>query len=83
MGMSKRFQIPVTPESQRSYQQAAKKKGISAAEWARRILDREAKKATTETLGDVLDELHALYGPAEDLEAPERDLPREIEDWTK
>ena len=85
MSMSKRFQIPITSEVQKLYQSAARKRGLSAAEWARRILEREARKeiSTGETLGDVLQSLNREFGEFPDLDLPEREPPREIEDWTK
>ena len=43
MSMTKRIQIPITESEARSFQVAAKKAGLSLAEWARRLMKAKAK----------------------------------------
>lgn len=79
MSMSKRFQIPSDDQDQRLYREAAKKQGVPAAEWARRILREQARKELSETtFGDLMKHLES-FGEFPDLELPKREPPRKLE----
>jgi hypothetical protein len=79
MSMSKRFQVPVDSKRDRLYHAAAKKEGLSAAEWARRHLDQKAKEILEGK--DWANFFTAMdsFGPL-DMEAPED---RSLEDLSK
>ena len=72
MSMSKRFQIPASPQDQRLFKSAARRSGLSAAEWARRLLRREAENQLREKSWDHLFELLHQEGDLSDWEIPER-----------
>lgn len=78
MSMSKRFQIPTTAEEQNLYKKAAKKQGISAAEWARRLLREEARQILEEKSWEQFFKKLGQVDPSGDLEAPERFKARPI-----
>ncbi|MEO7162842.1 MAG: hypothetical protein ABI041_07980 [Bdellovibrionia bacterium] len=85
MSMSKRFQIPASSKDIRLIQTAARRAGLSAAEWARRLLRREAESQLKAKSWDRLfSELRSLPDPGE-WEPPKRDIPRKIatkkDDW--
>jgi len=78
MSMSKKFQIPTTPNDQRLFHTAARRAGLSAAEWARRLLRREAERAIQGKSWDRLfSELKELPDGGE-WEAPQRTPARAI-----
>ncbi len=83
--MSKRFQIPASPRDHRLFQTAARRAGLSAAEWARRLLRREAEREIQGKSWDRLfSELHSIPDPGS-WEAPERKPARPVksaDDWT-
>lgn len=87
MSMSKRLQIPASPKDIRLIQTAARRAGLSAAEWARRLLRRAAESQLEEKSWDRLfSNLHALPDVA-DWELPERGPAREVgakeDEWEK
>ena len=83
--MSKRLQIPASPKDHRLFQSAARRAGLSAAEWARRLLRREAEREIQGKSWDQLfSELHAIPDPG-NWETPEREPARSVkkaDDWT-
>jgi hypothetical protein len=85
MSMSKRFQIPASPKDRILFQSAARRAGLSAAEWARRLLRREAEREIQGKSWDrFFSELHAIADPG-NWEAPERKPPRLVkksDDWS-
>jgi len=71
MSMSKRIQIPISESEARLYQIAAKKTGLSLAEWARQLM----KAKATETMGPskkspeaALKALFEINAPVDDVE---------------
>lgn len=79
MSMSKRFQIPTSSKDLRLIQTAARRAGLSAAEWARRLLRREAESQLKEKSWDQLfANLREIPDPGE-WELPERGLARHPE----
>jgi hypothetical protein len=77
--MSKRFQIPATPKDQKLFQSAARRSGLSAAEWARRLLRREAEFVLKAKSWDQLfTDIHSLADSGE-WEVPKRDSARPVE----
>ncbi len=72
MSMSKRFQIPASPKDHQLFQAAARKMGLAAAEWARRILREEAESLLHAKSWDQLfTELRSHPG-VDDWEIPKR-----------
>ena len=85
MSMSKRFQIPASAKDHKLFQTAARRAGLSAAEWARRLLRREAESALKEkTWERLFSNLRAIPDPGE-WELPKRQAPRKLgkkeDDW--
>ena len=83
--MSKRFQIPASVKDHKLFQTAARRAGLSAAEWARRLLRREAESVLKEKSWDRLfSNLRTISDPGE-WELPDRKTPRRIgkkeDDW--
>ena len=76
--MSKRFQIPASTKDHRLFQSAARRAGLPAAEWARRLLRREAEREIQGKSWDSLfSELHEIQDPG-DWEVPERKAARPL-----
>jgi len=85
MSMSKRFQIPASTKDIRLIQTAARRAGLSAAEWARRLLRREAESQLKARSWDRLfSELRAIPDSG-NWEVPEREAARRLggkkDDW--
>jgi hypothetical protein len=79
MSMSKRFQVPIDAKRDRIYHAAAKKEGLSAAEWARRHLDQKAKEVLEGKDWPSFFTAMESFGPV-DIEEPED---RPMEDLSK
>jgi hypothetical protein len=71
MSMTRRLQIPVSDRESSQFQAAARRAGLSLAEWARRHLREKADEAlggATLSPGDALALLKALEAPVDSLE---------------
>lgn len=72
MSMSKRLQIPISEAEEKLLRAAARRRGLSLAEWARRHLKADAQaeiglpKVTPE---EALKKLFELDGPVASIEA--------------
>lgn len=78
MSMSKRFQIPASPQDHRLFRSAARRAGLSAAEWARRHLRQEAEREIHgKSWETFLTELGAIQDPGA-WDTPERKPARPI-----
>lgn len=80
MSMSKRFQIPATVKDHRLFQTAARRAGLSAAEWARRLLRREAESVLQERTWDRLFSELSQQPNLEEWELPERTPGRNVDE---
>jgi hypothetical protein len=70
MSMTKRLQIPVTPSENDVFRAAARRQGLTLAEWARRHLrlQAEADLGSELTPQQALERLFALEAPVDDVE---------------
>ena len=72
MSMAKRLQIPITEGERCRLQNAARREGLTLAEWARRRLHQEAERVLggpeTITPQQALDRIFALEAPVADVE---------------
>jgi hypothetical protein len=68
--MNKRIQIPITESEARLFQVAAKKTGLSLAEWARQLM----KAKATETMGPIKKTPEAALQALFEINAPVDDV---------
>ncbi len=69
--MTKRLQVPVTPEESARLHAAARRSGLPLAEWARRHLREKAEESlgsSTMTPREALEGLSRLNGPVGPVE---------------
>ena len=71
MSMSKRLQIPVSPSEDELFKSAAKKEGLTTAEWARNLLKNKAQsvlEGSKLSREEALKALFALNGPVDNID---------------